>query len=484
MAASASESDIAIGGLERRLRTPDALALVISNVVGVGIFTTPGIVAEVVPHPAWILGLWGIGGLISLAGALAYAELAVLRPKAGGEYVYLREAFGPLWAFLTGWTSFVAGFSGAIAAGAIGLAAYLGYLVPWAAERHPFFALSLGGMRLALSPQSMVALLVILLLSWIHRRGLEPGRWFQNILTGLKVLALLGLVAMGFASARGSAEYLRAAAPPVSFTQGLGALIPILFAYSGWNAAVYMAEEVREPQRTLPRALIGGTLAVTGLYLLLVALYLWVRPVPEWAGTIHTGSLIAQELLGAWGAHVFTVLVLLALLGCVSAMIVTGPRIYYAMARDGLFWPHAARLHPKYRTPSVAIWSQAIWSGLLVLSGTFEQLLTYTGFAVVLFSAIAVVALFVLRRARPDEARSFRAWGYPVVPALFVGASLAIVVNTFRESPGPSGLGLLLIASGIPLYAFFVKRTSRSGRKESRGALSPEPSQEGEDERA
>lgn len=448
--------------LERRLRTYDAAAIVIANVVGVGIFTTPGIVAQMVPHPILILGLWVVGGAMALAGAFAYAELATLRPRAGGEYVYLREAFGPLAAFLTGWTSFVAGFSGAIAAGAVGLAAYLGHFFPAASDARPLVQLSLGVVRLELSPRSLVALAAILALSSVHLRGLGPGRWVQNLLVGLKVLALLALVAVGFAFGSGSSRHLEGSAAAITPTGGLAALIPILFAYSGWNAATYVAEEVRNPHRTLPRALFLGTGTVVVLYLLLNLLYLYALPVDQLAGTIDTGSRVAQALFGQAASRALTLLLIIALASSLSAMILAGPRVYFAMARDGLFLAAAARIHPRFRTPATAIVAQAIWSGILVLSGTFEQLLTYTGFAVVLFAAVATLALFVLRYTRSGEVRPFRAWGYPIAPALFCIVSLAVVVNTIYESPRPSLAGLVIMVTGVPIYLWSARRRMRS----------------------
>ena len=448
--------------LERRLQTYDAAAIVIANVVGVGIFTTPGIVAQVVPHPILILGLWVVGGVMALAGAFAYAELATLRPRAGGEYVYLREAFGPLAAFLTGWTSFVAGFSGAIAAGAVGLAAYLGHFFPAASDARPLVQFSLGVARLELSPRSLVALAAILALSLVHLRGLGPGRWVQNLLVGLKVLALLTLVAVGFAFGSGSSRHLEGSAATITPTGALVALIPILFAYSGWNAATYVAEEVRNPHRTLPRALFLGTGTVVVLYLLLNLLYLYALPVDQLAGTIDTGSRVAQALFGQGAGGALTLLLIIALASSLSAMILAGPRVYFAMARDGLFLSAAARIHPRFRTPATAIVAQAIWSSILVLSGTFEQLLTYTGFAVVLFAAVATLALFVLRHTRSGEVRPFRAWGYPIAPALFCIVSLAVVVNTIYKSPRPSLAGLVIMAAGVPIYWWSARGRMRS----------------------
>jgi APA family basic amino acid/polyamine antiporter len=429
--------------LDRRLGPLDAAVIVISNVIGVGIFTTPGIVATMLPNPAVMLAVWAVGGALAFAGALAYAELAARRPQAGGEYVYLRESFGGLAAFLTGWTSFVAGFSGAIAAGAVGLTAYLDRLLPGAGH------------------SSAIAIAIIIGLALIHARGLGPGRIVQTSLTVLKVGALIAFVVIGFAIGR-SPQPVAAAVPsaPVRLPMLLLALVPIMFSYSGWNAAVYVAEEVREPSRNVPLGLAIGTLTVVALYLSLNALYLRVVPHAELSGTISVGELAAARLFGPAAATMFAIVAIIIILSSISAMTVAGPRVYFAMARDGAFLPAAARVHPRYRTPAVAIMGQAIWSAVLVLSGTFDQLLTYTGFAIILFSALAVLSLFFVRRLGEDT-KTFRAWGYPWAPAVFSLVGFAIVGNTIVNAPRPAFAGLAVMFAGVPLY-LWTKRKNRS----------------------
>jgi APA family basic amino acid/polyamine antiporter len=444
----------------------DAAALVVSNVIGVGIFTTPGIVAQIVPQPGAMLALWAVGGVLAFAGASSYAALAALRPHAGGEYVYLREAFGPLAGFLTGWTSFVAGFSGAVAAGAVGLGAYLAHYVPAAGDTRPIFTVPLLVIHLTFSPRNITALVVITVLSLIHMRGLGPGRILQNTLAGIAAAALAALVVLGFGTGNGSFEHMTESAGDVRFLGWLLALVAVMFTYSGWNAAAYVAEEVRDPERNVPRALALGTGVVIALYLSLNLLYVYALPVERLAGVIQTGEAATVALFGPRAAVVITPLLLVSLAGSLSAMVIAGPRVYFAMARDGVFFAAAARVHPRYHTPARAIAAQALWSILLVLSGTFTQLLIYTGFAVVLFSGLAVLALFRLR-AREPGARA--GWGYPVLPALFVVASLAMVVNAIREKPGPSAAGLVLMAAGVPLY--FWKARRREFARNSREAI-------------
>jgi APA family basic amino acid/polyamine antiporter len=446
--------------LERRLGPLDAAAIVISNVIGGGIFFVPIIVAQMVPHPGAMLLVWLIGGALAFAGAMAYAELAALRPRAGGEYVYLRDAFGPGAAFLTGWTSFVAGFSGATAASSVGLAEYVGRFVPAAKDATPILTIPLPFVPLVFSPKTIVALTVIAALSFIHIRGLGPGRLVQNMLAGMKVTALVIFVALGFALGNGNAAHITGGG---SFAASgiVLALVPVMFSYSGWNAAAYVAEEVRDPGRNVPLALGLGTLAVIIIYLALNALFLYAMPLED-LGSLR-GSLVdtvAERLFGFVAGNVLALFTIVSIAASVSAMILAGPRVYYAMARDGMFLPAAARVHPQYRTPAAAIIAQGLWSGILVLSGTLSQLVSYTGFAVVLFAGIAVTALFVLRLREPNAARPFRAWGYPWAPAIFVIASAVILVNEMIRNGATALVGLAVIAAGLPLYFAFGRRGS------------------------
>jgi basic amino acid/polyamine antiporter, APA family len=440
--------------LERRLGVADGGALVVATVVGVGIFTAPAIVARLVPDPAAFVGVWALGGALALAGALAYAELAAMFPRAGGEYIFLREAFGPLAGFLSGWTSFVAGFSGAIAASAVGFAAYLGRLVPAAGDTRPLVSLGSGALAVTVSPATLVALAVIAAFTLVHLRGLGPGRAVTNALAALNVVTIALFVVLGFAAGGGAPP---AAAPVGSAAPAggawLAALVPVMFTYSGWNAAAYVAGEIRDPGRVIPRALLLGTAVVTALYVSLCALYLRALGAPGVAAAPTVGDAAAGALFGPAGSALLTPLVLLALASSVSAMVVTGPRVYYAMARDGCMPAAFARVRAgseRGAVPARAIVAQSVWSAVLVLTGTFEAILTYTGFAVVLFAGAAVAALFVLRRRRPDAPRPYRAWGYPWLPAAFVAVSALMLVQTVRRDPAPSLAGLALVAAGVP----------------------------------
>jgi len=450
--------------LERRLGPFDAAAIIVANVIGGGILFTPPQVAAAIPSAFWFLGAWLAGGGLAFAGAMAYAELASLRPRAGGEYVYLREAFGRLAAFLTGWTSFVAGFTGAIAASAIVTTFYLERFFPGAANSTPFFVVPIPYVPLTFSRQTLVAIAAIVLMAFVHIRGVGPGRIMGNVLAALKVSALLMFIALGFSIGSGSSANLSASGGPVMGSAWLLALIPVMFTYSGWNAAGYIAEEIRDPGRNVPRAFALGTAAVIVIYLSLNVLYLYVLPVGELAkvqGSVL--DVIADRLLGARAGDIMGIVSIISLAASISAMTFAGPRVYYAMARDGLFFATAAKIHPQYRTPASAIAAQAMWASLLVLSGSADALTNYTGFSIVLFSGVAVLSLFVLRRREPGAPRPFKALGYPVAPAIFVAACFFIVINGIYSRPGPTGAGLLVMAAGIPLYIWLTRRRSHPG---------------------
>jgi APA family basic amino acid/polyamine antiporter len=374
--------------------------------------------------------------------------------------VYLREAYGPLAAFLTGWTSFVAGFTGAIAASAVALAEYIGRFVPAAADSTPIVTLPLPLLPLIVSRRAIVALAAIAVLCFIHIRGLGPGRIVQNALAGLKAAALAAIIALGFTVGSGSTAAI-ASGSAVPLSGMLLALVPIMFTYSGWNAATYVAEEVRDPGRNVPLALGLGTAAVIVIYVALNALYLYVLPVAELAALPgRLLDVVGERLFGTGAAHAIALFTIISLSASISAMTLAGPRVYYAMAQDGLFLPAAARVHPTFRTPAFAIVAQGLWSAVLVLCGSLSQLVSYTGFGVVLFSAVAVSCVFVLRRREPG-ARPFRAWGYPWAPGIFVVACAAMVVNEMIRNGATALAGVAVIAAGVPIYLLFGRKQSR-----------------------
>jgi APA family basic amino acid/polyamine antiporter len=428
-------------------------------VIGGGILFTPPLIAANVPNPMLFLATWLVGGALAFCGAMAYAELAALRPRAGGEYVYLRDAYGGLAGFLTGWTSFVAGFAAPAAASAMVVALYLNRFVPGAADSTPLLTIPLPLLPITLSIQGIVALSAVWLFAAIHIAGLGPGRMVSNVLATLKVTALLVFIALGLTIGTGNAANLQQSAGTIAPTSFLLALIPVMFTYSGWNAAAYMAEEVRDPGRKVPRALILGTAAVVVIYLLLNVLYLYVMPIGELAkvqGSVL--DVVAERLLGQAAGDIMGVVSLISLAAGINAWTFAGPRVYYAMARDGVFFPAAARIHPRFKTPAASIVAQTVLATLFILTGSLDRITNYVGFALSLFAGIAVAAVFVLRAREPEAPRPFKALGYPVTPAIFVAVSFAIVVNAFYRDPVLSFTGVLVILAGIPIYLWFVSR--------------------------
>jgi len=446
--------------LARRLGPFDAAAIVISNVIGGGIYFVPIIVAGLIPFTGWLLAAWLLGGLLAFAGAMAYAELATLRPHAGGEYVYLREAYGPLAAFLTGWTSFVAGFSGSIASGAVALSEYIARFVPALSNTTPLLTIPVPWVNLEVTRQSLVAIGAIVLLSFVHFHA--HGRVVHNALTLGKVLALVVFIALGLWWGRGAMANLTSSHAVASPHLGwLLALPPIMLTYSGWNAAAYVAEEIRDPNRNVPRALALGTIGVVVIYMALNILFLYAMPIGDLAGLDgHLADTVAERLFGVAAGNLLGAFAIVSLAASISAMVIAGPRVYYAMARDHVFLKSAAQVHPQQRTPMRAITAQAVWSSILALSGTLQQLVLYTGFAVVVFSGVAVMAVFTLRRRHPNAERPFKALGYPVAPAFFVIASAIMVVYEVINEPVPTLAGLAVIAVGVPVYFLFASRAT------------------------
>jgi len=452
--------------LERRLGPFDAAAIIIANVIGGGILFRSPAVATALPDATWFLLAWIGGGVLAFMGAMAYAELAALRHKAGGEYVYLREAFGPLAGFLTGWTSFVAGFSGAMAASAVFLIVTLDRFIPGVANGTPLLAIPipLTSSAVTFSIHTLAASAVIIVAALIHIRGVGPGRIASNVLTTLKIVALVVFIAFGLTAGTGSPSNLTQSAGPVTVTGWLFAFIPVMFTYSGWNAASYMAEEIRDPGRNVPRALLMGTVGVIAIYLLMNVLYLYVIPIGELAtlGGKSILDVVGDRLLGERAGNVMAIVAIVSLAAGINAWTFAGPRVYFAMARDNAFFKSAGRVHPRYKTPAASIVAQAALAIVLILTGSLDSIANYVGFAITLFAGTAVAAVFVLRAREPNAPRPFKALGYPWTPAIFVVVSAAIVLNAFFSDPRVSLTGTVIILAGIPLYYFFTRRSVAS----------------------
>ncbi len=415
--------------------------LVAGNMIGIGIFVTSGRIYKLLPNPMLILLVWLLGGLLSLVGGLAYAEMASRFPRAGGGYVFLREAFGPFWGFLSGFSSGLVTIPGTIAFLAMGFSKYAGIANPFVSK----------GLGIAL----------IIAMSYVNYRGVARGARLQDAFMVLKLGLIFLLIVCGFASMNGSFGHFAESMPLSQSPWALLvlAMVPVMYTYSGWDATVYVAGEVADPRRTLPRAMVSGAALVTGVYLVLVSLYLYAVGVatPENKSVIVT--VVSTQLFGSVVGAVAGGLVALSVLGCLSATILTGPRVLYAMAKDKLFPAFAGDVHERFFTPARAIVFQAIWASVLLVSGTFDQLLDYVTVPSVFFLALNVVALFVLRRrGQQDPGVSvYRMVGYPVLPALFVVGMLGIVVNTVVRTPGDSVWGLGIVALGVPTYFVWHK---------------------------
>jgi APA family basic amino acid/polyamine antiporter len=465
--AARGRDDPPAGGLVRGLGLLDATTLIVGSVIGSGIFVAPSIMAGYVHDPALLLGLWVLGGLLTLFGALAYGELAAALPHAGGQYVFLSRAFSPLWGFLYGWTFLLAINTGFVAAVSVAFAKYLGVFLPGVSEEVSLFALG----RLRFTTAQAVALVVIVALTYLNVRGLRAGAWVQNVFTVAKVAGVAALVVLAVASGRGSAANLAGAEGmplgPEGVKMGLFAAMAVamskaLFAYDAWYSITFAAEEVKDAERTLPRALVLGTVGVTVVYCAAVAVYLYMVPITEMYAVRDNriAAEAASRALGPAGEAFIALAILVSTFGCVNGLTLAGPRVVYAMARDGLFFRGMAAIHPAYRTPARALLLHGVVAALLTLTGTYSDLLTLTAFSSLLFNVLTVVGLFVLRRRAPGLHRPYRALGYPVLPALYVAVSAFFLVYILIGDPRNSGLGLVLTVAGVPAYLYWRRQAT------------------------
>ena len=454
--------------LTRQLGLFDTIMLYVGIVLGSGIFLTTGLMAQALPSVWLILAAWTFGGLLTLAGSLIFAELGASLPEAGGQYVYLREAYGPLAGFLFGWVSFTVYISGAIAGLSAAFAEYLTYFFPSLSSH--ILSSNVGAVGFSLpvtiSWGQLVGVLVIVLLSAANYAGVSWGKSIQNIFSIIKVTSLLALIVAGFLLAKVPIARWALNPQELSFGQlltGFGlALVAVGWAFDGWTNVSFISGEIKDPQRNIPRALIVGTLTITVLYLLVNFVYFLALPLDEMTGVIRVAEKAGTALFGGSATAMLSVAVLISTFGALNGTILVGPRIYFAMARDNLFFQKAATVHPRFRTPGAAIILQAIWACVLTLSGTFEQLLTFVMFVSILFWVAGAASLFTLRKKRPNLPRPFKTWGYPVVPLLFIAASVGILINTLLEKPAESLAGLALTALGIPLYLYWKKSAPAS----------------------
>ncbi len=439
--------------LQRKLGLFPATNIVIANMIGAGIFTTSGLLMTGLNNPLLMLSLWVAGGVIALCGALSYGELGAAMPGAGGEYLFLSKLFHPLFGFLSGWVSFVVGFSAPIAASAMGFSEYFCRAIP----AIPGWFEHAGIMNQAVT-KTFLSVSVIMIFTMIHYRGIKTGALVQNILTLLKVALIVFLLLAGFLSGKGDIiNFSTGGGVSAGFdgwkTIGLS-LMWIMFAYSGWNASTYLGSEIRNPSKTLPRSLIVGTGIVMLLYLSLNALYIYGIAPDKMKGVISVGGLAMGNLFGKSADTLFSLLIAFALFSSLSAFIIIGPRVYYSMAKEGLFFKSVAKIHPKFGVPSNSIILQSMIAIVLALSGSFEQVLTYMGFALGIFPILTVIGVFKLRKNHPS---ALRMAGFPFTQILYIATGILILVLAFLERPNESSIALLTVIAGIPAYYLFKK---------------------------
>jgi basic amino acid/polyamine antiporter, APA family len=447
--------------LARKLGPLDATMIVVSGIIGSGIFINPYLVARDVETPFLILAVWGLGGVIALAGAFVFAELSTVVPKAGGQYAFFREAFHPLIGFLHGWSLLFIIQSGATAAVAVACSAYLAQLAglpPW-----------------TVTP---VAIALLLGLVVLHSSGIKPGAVVINVITIGKTLAIAALVLAAFLVTHHSGLSFEPLVPPRLHGSGLvsglfAGLVPAMFVYGGWQNANFVVEEMRDPERNLPRAILLGVAIVIVVYLSANVAYVHVLGAQELAATQTPAAELARRVLGPGGASALSVLVIISTFGFLNLALMTAPRVYYAMARDGLFFSTVARVSPKSHVPVAAIATQGVLAAVFALTNTYDRLVGYAVFADWIFFALAGVALIVFRRTRPDAPRPYRAPLYPVLPVVFAAAGFGIVANMFISDPTNALVGSAIIAAGVPVYVAWRRWTARPGELAAARTIKP-----------
>src|SRR5213082_236205 len=477
----------------RGLGLLDSTMLVAGSMIGSGIFIVSADIARLVGSAGWLLVVWAVTGVLTIVAALTYGELAAMMPKAGGQYVYLREAYSPLWGFLYGWTLFLVIQTGTIAAVAVGFARYSGVLVPWVSESTYLIApIRFGGYAFSLSTAQFVGLCMIALLTFMNTRGLKLGKLVQNVFTTAKTGALIGLIILGIIvglkSGAGAENFshfwtlrgtLQEVGPGLTAAVAFGLFVGIcvaqtnsLFSADAWNNITFTAGEVKEPRRNVPLSLALGTILVITLYLLANVAYLAALPwdAIQNAPSDRVASETANVIFPGAGATIMAVAIMISTFGCNHGLILAGARAYYAMARDGLFFRRVGELN-RYHVPAWGLLIQGIWAALLVLPRTinkdgsfgslYNDLLTYVISAALIFYILTIIGIFVLRRKRPDAERPYKAFGYPVIPALYIIGASVILAVLFIYQTATTWPGLIIVLTGVPVY--FLWRKSNTG---------------------
>jgi APA family basic amino acid/polyamine antiporter len=478
--------------LQKRVNLFDGISIVAGAMIGSGIFIVSADIARNVGSPGWLMVVWIITGIITVIGAISYGELAAMMPHVGGQYVYLREAYNPLVGFLFGWTLFLVIQCGSIAAVAVAFAKFTGVLVPWISEKNILLRI----WKLNITSTQIVAITMISFLTWLNTRGIVTGKTVQNLFTSTKVIALFGFIAIGFLATKaiGSFEINREVfwqasqigpdnqvIPIAGFAliAAIGtALVGSLFATDAWYNVTYISGEVINPKRNVPLSLFFGTLLVSVIYLFTNLIYIKILPIsgsPDGTDVLSRGIQFATDdrvatsamsvVFGEYAAIIMAVFIMISTFGCNHGLILSGPRVYYAMARDGLFFRKAGRLNRK-GVPGFAITVQGIWAVMLCLSGTYGNLLDYVIFAVLIFFSITILAIFVLRVKRPEIPRPYKAFGYPVIPAIYILTTLTIMIILLIYKPNYTFPGLIIVLLGIPVFFLWRKHSAGRGKEE------------------
>jgi basic amino acid/polyamine antiporter, APA family len=451
-------------GLVKGLGLLDATTLVMGSMIGSGIFIVAADIARQVQSPGLLILTWVVGAALTIIAALSYGELAAAMPQAGGQYVYLREAFGPLYGFLYGWTLFLVIQTGTIAAVAVAFAKYTGVFIPWISAQNYL----LGSGQYGITSQRLLAIAVLVLLTLVNQRGIRTGAVVQNVFTFAKTAALLGLIGLGFAVGRNPeavaanfTDFWRNSGDFMTVVRLVGvAMVGSLFSSDAWNNVTFTAGEVRNPRRNLPLSLALGVGIVSVLYILCNFVYLNVLPLDaiQHAAEDRVATAAVARMLGSSAVGMMAAAIMISTFGCANGMILSGARVYYAMALDGLFFRRAGELDTRFHTPAFALAIQCVWACLLTLSGSYGDLLDYVIFAVLLFYILTIAGIFVLRRTRPDMDRPYRAFGYPVLPALYivVAGVIEILLLIYKPSYTFPGLGIVLL--GVPVYFLWRRK--------------------------
>ncbi|MCX6302850.1 MAG: amino acid permease [Bacteroidia bacterium] len=480
----ASENNL----LQKRVNLFDGISIVAGAMIGSGIFIVSADIARNVGSPGWLMIVWLITGIITIIGAISYGELASMMPHVGGQYVYLKEAYHPLIGFLFGWTTFLVVQCGSIAAVAVAFAKFSGVLFPWISEKNILVHLG----PLNINSTMVVAIASIIFLTWLNTRGIVTGKTVLNFFSSTKVIALLGFILIGFLVTRSMGSYeinkeifwnASQVTPDgqniplagFALIAAIGtALVGSLFASDAWYNVTYIAGEVINPKRNVPLSLFFGTLIVSIIYLLTNLIYIKVLPLagsPDGADVLSRGIQYATDdrvatsamyvILGDYAAIIMAIFIMISTFGCNHGLILAGPRVYYAMAKDGLFFKKAGEIN-KHGVPGFAIAVQGIWAVLLCLSGTYSDLLDYVIFAVLIFFTLTILAIFVLRVKRPDIPRPYKAFGYPVVPAIYILTTVTIMVILLIYKPNYTFPGLIIVVLGIPVFYLWRRYSRRS----------------------